>query len=192
MSTPTIKISISIEQINDYAKRISDDSFTTIEHDGILIDKVIMDEIQRNKHAFIDDYSDLKKNYNMEIHNPKYVDNSLPIDLTKFASLPPQPYLSWVISDDLTTWEPPVEYPDGTGDGLNIQYIWNEAEKRFDPRLPDEPQPFPSWIPSDPFTNLEFSMVWIPPKPYPDGTGEGYNKSYRWNEETLTWQDILI
>ena len=55
-------INISIEQINDYVESIANDPRITIKHDDVLIDKVVMDEIQRNKHAFIDDYSDLKKN----------------------------------------------------------------------------------------------------------------------------------
>lgn len=108
------------------------------------------------------------------------------VDLTKFASLPPQPYPSWVLSDDTSKWIPPVEYPDNTGDGLNITYIWNEEELQFDRKPPETPQPFASWVPN------ETSTDWIPPKAYPDGTGEGYNKLYRWNEDMLTWQDILV
>ena len=114
------------------------------------------------------------------------------VDLTKFASLPPQPYPSWIISDDLTTWEPPVKYPDplGIGEGFNVIYTWNEETKQFENILPETPQPFPSW--SAGYIAEQLSIGWIPPKPYPDGTGKGYNKSYRWNEDMLTWQDILV
>lgn len=191
MSTPTITINISIEQINNYAKRISDDPSTIIEHDGILIDKAIMNIIESEKGAFIDDYSDLKKIYSREIHNPNYIDGDI-IDVTMFASLPPQPYPSWIISDDLTTWEPPVKYPDplGIGEGFNVIYTWNEETKQFENILPETPQPFPSW--SAGYIAEQLSIGWIPPKPYPDGTGKGYNKSYRWNEDMLTWQDILV
>lgn len=108
------------------------------------------------------------------------------VDLTKFASLPPQPYPSWVLSDDTSKWIPPVEYPDVTGESLNITYIWNEDTLQFDRKPPETPQPFSSWVPN------ETSTDWIPPKAYPDGTGEGYNILYSWNEDDLTWQDILV
>ena len=188
MSVFTIKISISIEQINDYVKRISDNPYVTIEHDGILIDKRLMDQIELSKNAFIDDHSDLKKIYDMQIQKETIADplSRSAVDLTMFASLPPQPYPSWILSDNTSKWIPPVEYPDNTGDGLNITYIWNEEELQFDRKPPETPQPFASWVPN------ETSTDWIPPKAYPDGTGEGYNKLYRWNEETLTWQDILV
>jgi hypothetical protein len=108
------------------------------------------------------------------------------VDLTKFASLPPQPFPSWVLSNDTSKWIPPVEYPDVTGKSLNITYIWNEDRLQFDRKPPETPQPFPSWVPN------ETSTDWIPPKAYPDGTGEGYNILYSWNEGELTWQDILV
>ena len=39
------------------------------------------------------------------------------------------------------------------------------------------PQPYPSWT-------LDDTCTWQPPITYPDD-----GKSYRWNEETLSWED---
>jgi len=42
------------------------------------------------------------------------------------------------------------------------------------------PQPFQSW-------SIDENFDWQPPKPYPtDG------KLYKWNEEALTWDEIII
>lgn len=43
------------------------------------------------------------------------------------------------------------------------------------------PQPFPSW------TLNEESCLWEPPTPMPND-----GKSYNWNEETLSWNEVTV
>jgi hypothetical protein len=42
------------------------------------------------------------------------------------------------------------------------------------------PQPYPSWT-------LDADAIWQPPTPYPTD-----DKMYTWNEETLSWDEVVI
>ena len=57
-----------------------------------------------------------------------------------------------------------------------IGYSWDEGRDAFIP-----PKPFESWVLD------ESTCQWTPPTPMPtDG------KMYRWNEEDLNWQEIVL
>lgn len=42
-------------------------------------------------------------------------------DQEKDAFIPPQPFLSWILSEETCLWESPIPYPQGGG-----RYYWNE------------------------------------------------------------------
>lgn len=48
-------------------------------------------------------------------------------DEQKDAFIPPKPFASWVLNDDICDWEPPKPYPQdyGIGEGKSM-YVWNE------------------------------------------------------------------
>ena len=56
-----------------------------------------------------------------------------------------------------------------------VGYTYDEERDAFIP-----PQPFPSW------TLNGDTCLWDAPTPYPDDS-----KTYAWNEETLTWIEII-
>ena len=48
-------------------------------------------------------------------------------DSNRDAFIPPQPYASWVLNEDICLWEAPVPYPqDGN------RYTWNEQTQTWD------------------------------------------------------------
>jgi hypothetical protein len=89
--------------------------------------------------------------------------------LDVFVTPKPASYPSWVVDPVTIEWIPPVPRP------TDDVYKWNEdliAWLRV-------PAPYPSWTASgDP-------LVWKPPVPRPVD-----NKSYRWDEPTLSWIEV--
>jgi hypothetical protein len=43
------------------------------------------------------------------------------------AFVPPKPYPSWVLNDEIADWEPPVPKPDSAG-----YFEWNEGQQRWE------------------------------------------------------------
>lgn len=43
------------------------------------------------------------------------------------AFIPPKPYPSWVLNDEIADWEPPVPKPDSAG-----YFEWNEGQQRWE------------------------------------------------------------
>ena len=90
--------------------------------------------------------------------------------LDVFVTPKPASYPSWVVDPVTIEWIPPVPRP------TDDVYKWNEdliAWLRV-------PAPYPSWTASgDP-------LVWKPPVPRPVD-----NKSYRWDEPTLSWIEVM-
>ena len=90
-----------------------------------------------------------------------------------------QPYPSWTLNEDTCYWEAPTERPEG------MDWHWKEDTTEWVDYVyinPDNNQPFPSW------TWDTTSGGWNPPVEEP---GEGmYPPYYKWNEETLTWEEI--
>jgi hypothetical protein len=59
-----------------------------------------------------------------------------------------------------------------------VGYVYDRIRDAF-----YAPQPYPSWVLN------EDTCIWNPPVPYP----EDYNsKFYKWNEESLSWDEIEI
>jgi|TARA_R100000455_G_C6266115_1_gene121380 hypothetical protein len=48
-------------------------------------------------------------------------------DQTKDAFIPPKPYPSWILNEDICRWEPPTPYPEDDNN-----YKWNEATQQWD------------------------------------------------------------
>lgn len=46
------------------------------------------------------------------------------------AFIPPQPYPSWILNNDVCLWESPIPYPMDVVDG--VYYGWNEATQSWD------------------------------------------------------------
>ena len=82
-----------------------------------------------------------------------------------------QPYASWTLNEDTCYWEAPTERPEG------MDWHWNEATLEWI----DKPgvKPYASWIYN------EENQRWEAPVECPNDT-----KPYKWNEETLTWEEI--
>lgn len=88
------------------------------------------------------------------------------------AFVPPKPeqYPSWVLSEEIIDWIPPIPRPTDT------VYYWDEETVSWIASL----KPYPSWVPN------ETSTKWMAPVPFPqDG------KKYRWNEPTLSWVEVV-
>lgn len=84
------------------------------------------------------------------------------------AFVPPKPeqYPSWVLSEEIANWVPPIPRPTDT------VYKWDESIISW----VSTQKPYPSWIPNETFDN------WMAPVPYPtDGN------RYDWDEATLSW-----
>ncbi len=84
------------------------------------------------------------------------------------AFVPPKPeeYPSWVLSEEIADWVPPIPRPTDT------VYKWDESIVSW----VITQKPYPSWIPNETFDN------WTAPVPYPtDGN------RYDWDEATLSW-----
>ena len=47
-------------------------------------------------------------------------------DDDKDAFIPPKPYDSWLLNEDICSWVPPVAYPTDGG-----EYIWDEVNKKW-------------------------------------------------------------
>ena len=52
-------------------------------------------------------------------------------DETNDVFIPPKPFESWILDENIWNWKPPVDYPNDDKD-----YIWNETEQSWD--LKDE------------------------------------------------------
>jgi hypothetical protein len=56
-------------------------------------------------------------------------------DATKDAFIPPQPYPSWVLDEDICQWEAPIERPEDVyneAGELTTQHQWNEDTGDWD------------------------------------------------------------
>lgn len=51
-------------------------------------------------------------------------------DKEKDAFIPPKPYSSWVLNEQTCCWDPPVEIPLDSKDG--VMYLWNEDTQTWD------------------------------------------------------------
>lgn len=51
-------------------------------------------------------------------------------DEEKDAFIPPKPYSSWVLNEQTCCWDPPVEIPLDSKDG--VMYLWNEDTQTWD------------------------------------------------------------
>ena len=80
---------------------------------------------------------------------------------------------SW--SDGYTNWRQTSYNGNFRKNYAGIGYTYDPQRDVFIP-----PKPFPSWILD------ETTCLWIPPIPMPED-----DKLYRWDENTLTWVEII-
>ena len=144
---------------------------------------VVVNEVLENKElpdseilgtSFLRQLYGTDTNWKQTSYNEKFRGSFAGIGYTYYPDkdcfLPPQPFPSWIISNN--KWIPPVPKPD------NKKYNWNEKTKSWD-YIPPRKQPFPSWT-------LDENDDWQPPIPKPtDLLPEGSN--YIWAEGQKKW-----
>lgn len=97
-------------------------------------------------------------------------------DDVRDAFIPAKPFNSWILNEATCQWTAPIPRPEKS------VCKWDESTVSWVPI----PKPFPSWIPSEDYT------TWVTPIPFPNI--ENFELSpftYKWNEETISWDKVL-
>jgi len=64
----------------------------------------------------------IKTSYNGSIRK-NYAGVGYTYDADLDAFIPPRPYESWILNEEVVSWDPPVKYPDD-----EKIYVWNEQD----------------------------------------------------------------
>jgi hypothetical protein len=96
--------------------------------------------VGRNENEVVDGISDWESYYG-NLHGQRCVRTSYNGNIRKNyagigysysdeldAFIPPKPFPSWILNEEICQWEPPIAYP---GDKENI-YSWNEENQTWD------------------------------------------------------------
>lgn len=67
-----------------------------------------------------------RTSYNSNIRK-NYAGIGYTYDITRDAFIPPKPFNSWVLDEDICIWNSPIPYPND-----EKRYTWNEPNKTWD------------------------------------------------------------
>jgi hypothetical protein len=95
-----------------------------------------------------------------------YASVGLTYDPVRDIFIFPQPYPSWVFSEEESCWRPPIPY--------ERRKVWDEGTTSW----VKTDSPHPSWVWDD-------DHGWVSPEPYPE---DGI--MYYWDEDSLSWIEV--
>ena len=78
----------------------------------------------------------VRTSYNGSIRK-NYAGIGYSYDLDLDAFIPPKPFDSWILDEEVCRWEPPVAYPSDVAEGSF--YVWNEDILNWEEIILEEP-----------------------------------------------------
>ena len=94
--------------------------FAEIDNNNIVQQVIVAEQDFINSGAVGDSFLWVQTSYNNNFRK-NYAGKGYTYDQTRDAFIPPQPYPSWLLSEDTCLWDAPIPYPD---DGK--MYDWDE------------------------------------------------------------------
>jgi hypothetical protein len=116
--------------------------FAEIDNDGVVLRVLVVPDAQENRGQ---DYlandcalggTWVQTSYNARIRK-NYAGIGMSYDAERDAFIPPKPFDSWTLNEEICQWEPPIPYP---ADGIKFswqdenvpRYQWNEENLEWE------------------------------------------------------------
>ena len=99
--------------------------FAYVNNDGIVTQVIVADQNFINSGVVGDSFRWIQTSYN-ENFRKNFAGIGYKYDRIRDAFIPPQPYPSWVLNEQICLWDAPVPYPD---DGNS--YVWDDVNQNW-------------------------------------------------------------